>query len=152
MVEPRWQSALPLLGNFPKVLGIWESTWDLDFREFSKQAWEFWYIQEISWNTCNSKLITTNFGCVHALSHCLSLCHVSAITAFTYLLRSFLKRCSSHSSAVKTCKACCYVIFHFFITLGILRSTWEFLEHNLGNSRKVEWQHWWQVSLGACGI
>ena len=31
--------------------------------------------------------------------------------------------------------------FSFFISLGILRSTWEFLEHNLGNSRKVEWQH-----------
>jgi len=27
------------------------------------------------------------------------------------------------------------------ITLGILMSTLEFLEHNLGNSREVEWQH-----------
>jgi len=70
------------------------------FREFFKQSWEFWYIQEISWNTCNSKLTTTNIGCVHSLSHCLPLCHVSAITAFTYLSRSFLKYCSSHSSAV----------------------------------------------------
>jgi len=32
--------------------------------------------------------------------------------------------------------------FSFFISLGILRSTWEFLEPNLGNSRKVEWQHY----------
>jgi len=32
--------------------------------------------------------------------------------------------------------------FSVFISLGILRSTWEFLEHKLGNSRKVEWQHW----------
>ena len=32
--------------------------------------------------------------------------------------------------------------FSFFISLGILRSTWEFLEHNRNNSRKVEWQHW----------
>ena len=31
--------------------------------------------------------------------------------------------------------------FSFFISLGILRSTWECLEHNLGNSIKVEWQH-----------
>ena len=32
-------------------------------------------------------------------------------------------------------------LFFIFISLGILRSTWEFLEHNLGNTRKVEWQH-----------
>jgi len=24
-----WTPALPLLGNFPKISGIWESTWDL---------------------------------------------------------------------------------------------------------------------------
>jgi len=108
----RWQtlqSALPLLGNFPE---IWEFGNELGFREYSKQSWEFWYIQEISWNT--SKLTTTNVGCVH-----------SAITAFTYLSRSFLKHCSSHSSAVKTQwywqgdPACGNVIFHFL-------SAWEF--------------------------
>ena len=44
-------------------------------------------IQEILWNTCNSKLTTTNIGCVHSLSDCLSLCNVSANTTFTYLLR-----------------------------------------------------------------
>jgi len=48
---------------------------NLGFREFFKQSWEFWYIQEILWNTCNSKLTTTNIGCVHLLSHCLSGCH-----------------------------------------------------------------------------
>jgi len=27
---PRRPPALPLLGNFPNILGIWESTWDLE--------------------------------------------------------------------------------------------------------------------------
>ena len=37
--------------------------------------------------------------------------------------------------------------FSFFISLEILRSTWEFLEQNLGNSIKVEWQHWSAVRI-----
>jgi len=95
------QPALPLLGNFPKILGIWEWTWDLgNFPSNlgnSGIARKFHEILVIP----NLQRVT-NIGCVHSLSHCPSLCHVSAITAFTYLSRSFLKRCSSHSSAVKT--------------------------------------------------
>jgi len=34
-----------------------------------------------------------------------------------------------------------YLIFYFFINLGFLTPTWDFLEHNLGTSRKKEWKH-----------
>jgi len=40
---------------------------------------------------------------------------------------------------VQSLLLCC---FSFVISLGILRPAWEFLEHNPGNSRKAEWQHW----------
>ena len=134
-------------GRATSAATAWEFTQDLGnlginlgFRKFSKQSWEFWYIREISWNTCNSKLTTTNIGCVHSLSHCLSLCYVSAITAFTYLSRSFLKHCSSHSSAVKTSSETDPVTpqryFSFFICLEILRSTWEFWHTILGIPEK----------------
>jgi len=80
------------------------------------------------------------------------------MTAFTYLSRSFLKHCSSQSSAVKTSSGTDPVTLHvatlffIFISLGILRSTWEFLEQNLGNSRKVEWQHWRPQTFACDGL
>ena len=55
--------ALPLLGNFPNILGIWESTWDLG--NFPSNLGNSGVSsQEISWNTCNSKLTTTNIGTI----------------------------------------------------------------------------------------
>jgi len=42
-------AALPLLGNFPKILGIWGSTWDLgNFPSNLGNSGLLWYIQEIS--------------------------------------------------------------------------------------------------------
>jgi len=40
-------------------------------------------------------------------------------------------------------QACCITLFFiFFINLGFLTPTWDFLEHNFGTSRKPEWKHW----------
>jgi len=117
------------LGN----LGI-----NLGFREFSKQSWEFWYIQEILVIPNLQRLTSVVF--IHYLTACHSAMFLLSLLLLTYR-DDFLNtaRQSSHSSAVKTSNG--YVILHFLLAWEFFRSTWEFLEHNLGNSRKVEWQH-----------
>ena len=65
-------------------LGIWQSTWDLG--NFPSNLGN----SSITRKFCEILVIRnlqrlTSVVCVHSLSHCLSLCHVSAITAFTYL-------------------------------------------------------------------
>jgi len=72
------------LGN----LGI-----NLGFREFSKQSWQFWYIQA----QLHEIFVIPNLQRLTSLlfiRYLTALCHVSAISAFTYLLQSYLKHCS----------------------------------------------------------
>jgi len=82
-------SALPLLGNFPKILGIWGSTWDLgNFPSnlgnsgISRKFREILVIQYPNLQRLTSVVFIHYFTASHSLTE---YCHVSAITAFTYL-------------------------------------------------------------------
>ena len=141
-VERTW-AALPLLGNFPKILEIWESTWDLgNFPSNLGNSGISRKFREI--------LVIPNLQQLTSVVFIryLTACHSGIFCnhrRWTYL-DSKLVCAALVQNGIIIISACKIIVpslllryYSVFIGLGILRSTWEFLEHNLGNSRKVEW-------------
>jgi len=116
-------TALPLLGNFPKILGICGSTWDLgNFPSNLGNSGISRKFREILVISNLQRLTSVVF--IRYITACHSAMFLQSLHLLTYLDSKLVCAAQVENGIiVSACKiivpSCCYVIFHFLLA-------WEF--------------------------